>query len=220
MTKQLPRPPSGIGDLNSQPGLESDASLDAMQSTLESRVPDDLFARLTRFVDEDVPGEATEEFREEAWGYVTECIEYRDEIRPGSLREQSELPEGIGRITVGGWVWYRSGADDVEHDRAESEADTFEHGKYLFFAPDDPRVLEDIMLEQFQMRPFRSAKLPTIPGKREDWVLCLYQDDNRYWYDLREAYHNPPRVRFRGFKTDAATRRGEYSEQFERSGSM
>lgn len=215
---QVPEPPTGVGDLNSQPGLASDEELQRLAEVIEEGLSGDVFDRLTQYVpSEEVPAERSEEYRERALEYVRECISVREELRPQSLRELDELPAGVGRTTAGAWVWYSGSVDGVEHDVVESEADTFEHGKYLFFAPEDPRLLEDIVLEQFQKRPFRSAKIPTIPAKRDDWVLCLYDDDNRYWYDLREAYHDPPQVRFRGFKTDAATRQGEYSERFQKS---
>jgi len=215
---QVPEPPTGVGDLHSQPGLATDGELQWLAAELEQRLSEDVFDRLTQYVSSDeMPAERSEEYRERALEYVRECIAVRADLRPESLRALDELPDGVGRATAGAWVWYSGSDDSVEHDVAESEADTHEHGKYLFFAPDDPRLLEDIVLEQFQKRPFQSAKIPTIPAKRDDWVLCLYADDNRYWYDLRETYHAPPQVRFRGFKTDAATRQGEYSERFQQS---
>lgn len=218
MEKQPPNTPSGVADLNSQPGLESDGGLHALQEILKTDLPEDVFNRLTQYVPDDkVPAKPTENYRERALDYVVECLSYREALRPDSLREQGEIPDGISRTTAGSWVWYFSGDDDIEHNVAESEADTFEHGKYLFFTPNVARVLEDIVIQEFRERPFRSAKIPTIPAKREDWVLCLYEDDNRYCSLFREEYNHPPTVRFRGFKTDAATRRGEYSDRFEDS---
>lgn len=86
-----------------------------------------------------------------------------------------------------------------------------------FFASEDIRALEDIALEQFDERPFIAAKVPTVSAKDDDWVLCLYQEDNRYWYDLRDRYNDPPSVRFRGFKTDEATRNDDYSDKFRKT---
>lgn len=212
---QPPSPPEGMDDLHSQPGIMNDSRLVDTRKRLETGFTTGLFERLTKFVPaETTPSEPTEEFRKAVISYIDECISYRDEIRPNSLRERTELPEDINRTTVGGWVWYRNGNENVEHDLPESNAKTKEGGKYLFFSPNEARILEDIILDEFQRRPFNIAKVPTITGKQEDWVLCLYQNDNRYWYDLREEYHNPPKVRFRGFKTNAATSRGEYSERF------
>lgn len=217
MAIQPPKPPKGIRDLHSQPGLESDRGLLALRETLESELPRDVFDQLTQFIPGDEsPTEPSDEYRKQALEYVNKCIAYREKIRPDSLREWGELPDEIGRITVGHWVQYFSGYD-VDHDTPESEADTYEHGKYLFFSPDAASELEDIVIEQFSQRPYQSAKIPTKPGKDEDWVLCLYQDDNRYWYDLRGEYHNPPQVRFRGFKTDEKTRQNEYSDRYKNS---
>ena len=212
-----PEPPTGVDNLQSQPGLVSDRSLFSLRETLESNLPPDVFKQLTQFIpDDETPDELSDEYRERVLEYVNNCTEYREEIRPDSLRELSNLPNKIDRTTAGGWVFYYSGLD-VDHDRPESEADTCEQGKYLFFTPETARELEKIIVEQLQQRPYRAAKIPTKPAKKEDWVLCLYQDDNRYWYDLREKYHNPPVIRFRGFKTDAQTRRNEYSDRFKNS---
>lgn len=211
-----PEPPTGISNLHSQPGVVSDRELITLQETLKTDLTSDVFDQLTRFIPDDENPEMTDEYREMALEYVVNCIKYREEIRPDSLRELGDLPDKIGRTTAGGWVYYSIGYD-VEHDRPESDAKTIERGKYLFFAPEVARELEDIVVEQFQERPYRSAKIPTKPAKKEDWVLCLYQNDDRYWRDLRGEYHNPPTVRFRGFKTDAQTRRNEYSDQFKNS---
>ncbi|MBX0303720.1 hypothetical protein [Haloarcula salinisoli] len=210
---KVPEPPTGVDDLHAQPKVASDQGLQALKTTLEDSLSEDVFDRLTKFVD-NPPKEPSDEYRERALAYVSDCIEHRKAIRPDSLRSLESLPDQIQRITNGGWVYYRNGNQDVDHDVPESEADESDHGKYLFFAPEDARRLENIVVEQFQRRPFRAAKLPTKPAKQEDWVLCLYQGDNRYWYELREEYRDPPTVRFRGFKTDNATRRGEYSDRF------
>ena len=217
MNNRAPEPPAGVTNLHSQPGVESDGGLLMLQETLESELPVDVFDRLTQYLpEEDIPEEPSAEYRQRALEYVTDCISYRQEIRPDSLSEHTELPEKINRVTAGGWVQYFS-KYDTEHERPESDADTHEAGKYLFFTPDDVRSLENILIEQLKQRPYSMAKVPTKLGKKEDWVLCLYQEDNRYWYDLREEYHDPPAVRFRGFKTNTKTRQGQYSDRFESS---
>ena len=219
MSRSPPDPPDGVSNINSQPGVLDDTSVHNFKEDLKSSngVGEKIFNKLTRFTsDEEEQDSPSEEWRESALSYLEECINYRDKIRPDSLRSREELPELVRRTTIGGWVWYNF-TGSVEHSRPESDADTHDHGKYLFFTPEEAKELEDIVLEEFETRPYKSAKIPTILGKQEDWVLVLYQEDNRYWYDVRGAHHNPPRVRFRGFKTDSATRRGEYSEQFEQS---
>jgi hypothetical protein len=118
-------------------------------------------------------------------------------------------------------------------DRPKSLAQTIDHGKYLFFTPDETGVLEEIVVEQFQSRPFSSAKVHTVPNRKPDAVLCLYYSDDRYRIDLRETYQNEPEedtcevaspydpdqptIKPRGFKTDAATRRNEYSDEFKQA---
>lgn len=215
MDEKRPSPPSGVRDLNSQPAIVTDRALLTLHDTLKSGLPDDVFDDLSRWQPADKPDpEPDEAYRERALAYVSKSIEYRKAIRPESLRPPADLPEEADRTSVGGWVWYYSDYE-VDHDRTADDANETEDGKFLLFAPDEARALEDVVLDEFRRRPYEMAKLPTIPGKREDWVLCLYQKDDRYWSDVRDAHHEPPRVRFRGYKTNAATRRGEYSDRFE-----
>lgn len=214
MHPQPPDPPAGVANVHSQPGREHDGGLAELRDSLTSELTDDVLQRLTHYLpEEDIPEHPGDEYRTAALEYLSECLTYRENIRPESLRDHTALPEGITRVTDGSWVVYHS-EHELSHDRTASDADTHEAGKYLFFAPENVRQLETILLEQLQQRPYSGAKIPTIPGKKQDWVLCLYQDDNRYWYDLREEYHDPPTVRFRGYKTNAATEQGEYSDQF------
>lgn len=135
-----------------------------------------------------VPEEPTDAYRKPALDYFKAVIEARANVRPDSLRSMSEVPDGIKRRTTRPWVWYRTGNDVPERgdDRPESEAKTTDHGKYLFFTPGETRVLEDIVIEQFQVRPFNVAKVTSILNRREDAVLCLYYQDDRYRADLRE----------------------------------
>lgn len=181
------------------------------------------------------PDNPAEEYRKKALEYVEAVIAAREDVRSGSLRLLEELPTGIVRKTTRAWVWYSASADrgPVEDDRPASHAGTTDHGKYLFFTPDEASVLEEIVIEQFQKRPFGSAKLPTIPHRKPEAVLCLYYSDDRYRRDLRETYQNEPEeetydlaspfdpdgpvIMPRGFKTDDATRRGEYSDEFEQA---
>ena len=211
MKNQPPEPPPGIDDVHTQPGLLSDSQL----HVLEDMSKEEMFAQLTQFVDEDGgPSEKNQEHYERTREYISNCISYRAEIRPDSLREKEELPEEISRTTVGGWVWYDNGRKEVKHDVSDDKAKVTSRGKYLFFTPHVAKLLEDIIIREFQKRPFQSAKIPTIPGKREDWVLCLYAGDDRYISLFKQEYNELPNVRFREFKTNAATRRGEYSDRF------
>jgi hypothetical protein len=77
-----------------------------------------------------------------------------------------------------------------DDDLAYSTAKVTENGKYLFFTPDDTAALENIVFDQFRIRPFESAKIPTTDNQREEDVLCLYYKDDRYNRDLRQTYQN------------------------------
>lgn len=182
---------------------------------------------------EAVPNEPTAEYRQQALDYVEEILTARNTVRPNSLRSVNELPDGIARKTSRHWVWYSATSErnQAEDDQPISLARTTDRGKYLFFTPDEASVLEEIIVEQFQKRPFESAKLPTIPNRKSEAVLCLYYSDDRYRSDLRETYQNEPEdetydlaspydpnapiIMPRGFKTNAATRQNEYSDKFE-----
>jgi len=182
-----------------------------------------------------VPDEPTEEYRQQALDYIEEILTARDNAQPDSLRPLDKLSDGITRRTSRNWVWYSETSErgPVEDDRPDSLARTTDRGKYLFFTPDEVSVLEDIVVEQFQKRPFESAKLPTISNRKSEAVLCLYYSDDRYRADLRETYQNEPEdetyelaspydpenpiVMPRGFKTDAATHQNKYSDKFEQT---
>jgi hypothetical protein len=49
------------------------------------------------------------------------------------------------------------------------------------------------------------------PGAYSEYALCLYGEDDSRASELQARY---PDVKFRGFKTDAASRAGIYSPEF------
>lgn len=179
-----------------------------------------------------VPDSPTEEYRQKAQRYIESELHVRDQVRPDSLRPLSEIDRGITRHTTASWVWYRTTSDMPERsdDRPKVDAGIQARGKYLFFTPNKSRVLEDIVIEQFDKRPFNIGKIPSLPNREGDAVLCLYYSDDRYTSLLRREYQNEPEdgtydvassfnsdepvVKPRGFKTNEATRRGEYSDRF------
>lgn len=138
------------------------------------------------------PDEPTEEYRKTALEYFDSVETSRTKVRPDSLNPLEELPSGIERKTKRKWVFYGVTEEMGERndDRPSSDADITEGGKYLFFTPDETGVLEKIVFEQFNARPFESAKVPTKINRQEDAVLCLYYDNNRYEDDLRAEYQN------------------------------
>lgn len=92
-------------------------------------------------------------------------------------------------------------------------------GKYLFFSM-DRRVLIKIAKREISKGPFHRAKTQmsglndAVPGTGKDYVLCLYYKDDSKKYELADKYQEKDGVRYRYWKSDAATRRGEYSEEF------
>lgn len=241
----LPSRPEGVGPI----GMLDDAGMERLAEALRNdesefwfdavhppETPDPTVAQFPDYDHDDelaaAPDEPTEAYRERTLEFVQGSLDARGEMRPDSLRPLSELPTGITRRTTTSWVHYHASdeLDDREHDRPESLAGTADRGKYLFFTPDEASVLEAIVVEQFQARPFDYAKVPSEPEREAEAVLCLYDADDRYRADLRETYQNEPPddthsvaspfdpdapiVKPRGFKTNRATREGEYSEKF------
>ena len=215
MDANPPEAPEGIADVHRQPGVVTDRKLREFQRELADGLSDEVLERLSRFEHSDAaPDEPTPAYRDRAAEYVEKCIRYRDEIRPAGLREVDELPEGVTRTTSGNWVRYLQNVD-IQHDASSDGARIKQPGKYLFFAPGGVSALETIVLKEFETNRFGHAKVPTKLGKREDWVLCLYSGDDRYYEELRDQHDSPPDVKFRGFKTNEDTGKGNYSERFE-----
>lgn len=138
------------------------------------------------------PDEPTQSYRETCLEYLTEDLDARRSVLPESLTPLEDLPKGISRQTMRNWVFYgvTDEMGDREDDLPEYLADESEGGKYLFFTPEETRVLEEIVFEQFRIRPFESAKVPTTINQRDELVLCLYYSDDRYVDDLRKRYQN------------------------------
>lgn len=234
-----PDPPQAVADVNFGPSVLDDRSLTNLIDQLEderasaSADPfdaDDPHEQLTSFADEN-PENAYESimtYREAALDYLRDVQEFRGAVRPYSCRTIEELPQWATRLTGSSWVYYTrydldeiAGQDDetspkesLNHDVPVEEAEVKKRGKYLFFSP-DARVLETIAIEQLSERPFDSAKIPSRPNRRnQDFVLCVYSGDDRYKKILLDEYGGWPGVKVRGYKTNSATRRGDYSSEF------
>jgi hypothetical protein len=139
-----------------------------------------------------IPDEPTESYQQKVLDYYKSVRDARSRVRPESLTQLSDLPNGITRKTKKNWVFYRE-TDELEpreDDIPRSLAEETKGGNYLFFTPDETGVLETIIFEQFKNRPFESAKVPTTINQRDEIVLCLYYDDDRYKDDLRQTYQN------------------------------
>lgn len=143
---------------------------------------------------EAVPEEPTEEYRQRAMEYLGEVIDAKEKVRPPSLSPADELPGGIIRKTSKSWIHYHTTGQigEREDDRDSSAAEVTRFGKYLFFTPGEMAPLEEIIIEQFQDRPFSRAKVPSQQARNDDAVLCLYYTDDRYKSVLGERYRNEP----------------------------
>jgi hypothetical protein len=102
------------------------------------------------------------------------------------------------------WEWFVS-----------SEKQSYEiTGKYIFFSR-IRTVLTDVACEELGCRRFHLGKIP-IEGKAvgDEYVLCLYYSDDSLKYELADKYGNREDLKYRYWKSDESTRRGEYSQQF------
>ena len=87
-------------------------------------------------------------------------------------------------------------------------------GKYLFFSL-NRNILLSIARNEIKRHGFHLAKVNThryLVGK--EYVLCLYYKDPSRKIELAKRYKNAPGVKYRGWKSNAATERGEYSPRF------
>lgn len=87
-------------------------------------------------------------------------------------------------------------------------------GKYLFFSSDRDKLIE-IAINEIEKHEFHRAKVNTslLKGQTEH-VLCLYYQDDSRKYELAERNKREYRVKYRYWKSDEATMRGQYSKKF------
>ena len=106
-----------------------------------------------------------------------------------------------------------------ENFNSQEERDYEITGKYLFFST-DRELLVNIAKNEISKGPFHRAKtqMPgandVIPGTGDDYVLCLYYKDNSKKHELADKYQERENLKYRYWKSNEATRRGEYSEEF------
>ena len=84
------------------------------------------------------------------------------------------------------------------------------NGKYLFFSR-SPQTLLALACSELKDHGFANAKVSVRPSGNSEHCLCLYWADDERAHQL-QARH--PQIKFRGYKTDAATRAGIYSREF------
>jgi len=87
-------------------------------------------------------------------------------------------------------------------------------GKYLFFNENKERLIE-IAKKEIENHDFHVAKVSnTLRGSNTEHVLCLYYKDDSRKNELADRNKHEYDVKYRYWKSDAATRKGEYSQEF------
>ena len=102
------------------------------------------------------------------------------------------------------WIWLMS-----------DEKPNYEiTGKYLFFSPDKDKLI-DVATNEIEKHGFHRAKvnMNLLKGQTEH-VLCLYYEDDSRKNELAERNKEEYGVKYRYWKSDEATLRGEYSREF------
>jgi len=87
-------------------------------------------------------------------------------------------------------------------------------GKYLFFS-EDKRKLIGIATNEIEKHGFHEAKVNNslLKGQTEH-VLCLYYKDDSRKHELAERNKQEYGVKYRYWKSDMATLKGQYSMEF------
>jgi len=87
-------------------------------------------------------------------------------------------------------------------------------GKYLFFSSDKDKLI-NIAINEIDKHGFHRAKvnMRLLKGQTE-YVLCLYYEDDSKKCELAERNKREYRVKYRYWKSDEATLRGQYSKDF------
>jgi hypothetical protein len=118
--------------------------------------------------------------------------------------EDDPESENIRSFSDGQWEWF------MRTDPPPYEIT----GKYLFFSP-DRNLLIDIAVKELEDGGFHHAKIPMI-GKNltSEYVLCLYYKDDSRKRELASKYLNRKGIKYRYWKSDEATVKGEYSKEF------
>jgi hypothetical protein len=104
----------------------------------------------------------------------------------------------------GYWIWLLS----------EQRPDYEILGKYLFFHEDKDKLIE-IARNEIENHGFHKAKVNEhlLEGQTEH-VLCLYYKDDSRKHELAERNKQEYGVKYRYWKSDEATLKGQYSAEF------
>lgn len=104
----------------------------------------------------------------------------------------------------GYWIWLLN----------EQKPDYEILGKYLFFDEDKDKLIE-IARNEIDNHGFHRAKVNEhlLEGQTEH-VLCLYYKDDSRKHELAERNKQEYGVKYRYWKSDEATLKGQYSQEF------
>ena len=87
-------------------------------------------------------------------------------------------------------------------------------GKYLFFDPDKEKLIR-IAEKEIAEHGFHEAKVNnSLLEGRTEYVLCLYFENDLRKHELAERNNRDYGVKYRYWKSDEATLKGEYSKEF------
>jgi hypothetical protein len=107
-------------------------------------------------------------------------------------------------IFDGYWNWF-FGSNEPEYQIT---------GKYLFFSTNKDKLIM-IAMNEIKNHNFYEAKVneELLDGQIE-YVLCLYYKDDSRKYELANRNRDEYKEKYRYWKSDEATLRGEYSQKF------
>lgn len=105
---------------------------------------------------------------------------------------------------TGYWIWLFS----------EKKPNYDISGKYLFFSSDKDKLI-GIATNEIENHEFHKAKVNSnlLEGQTEH-VLCLYYKDDSRKHELAERNKQEYDVKYRYWKSDEATLKGQYSKEF------
>lgn len=104
----------------------------------------------------------------------------------------------------GYWIWLFS---EEEHDYDIT-------GKYLFFSENKDKLIE-IARNEMENHGFHEAKVnENLLEGQTDHVLCLYYRDDSRKHELADRNKLEYGVKYRYWKSDEATLKGQYSKEF------
>jgi hypothetical protein len=120
------------------------------------------------------------------------------------LRKVPGVYPEVKKYFDGYWIWLSS----------EEEPKERIIGKYLFFSEDKDKLIE-IANNEIKNHGFHKAKVNEnlLEGQTEH-VLCLYYADDSRKQELAERNKQEYKVKYRYWKSDKATLKGQYSKEF------